>query len=342
MFRFANPQYLYLLALIPIFTAIFIYSLHLRAKRLKTFGELPTILQLMPEVSVARIKYKFAVLCVALGFIIFALARPQIGLKLREVDNEGIELMLAVDVSNSMMAQDFQPNRLERTKYAINQLLSELEQDRVGLIIFAGDAYVQLPITADYVTARNFVNQISTNIISRQGTAIGAAIDLASSSFSSESEGSRVLVVISDGENHEDNALSAAERAAAAGITIYTIGIGTPEGAPIQIGDSGDFIKDENGDMVVTKLDEESLEKIALSTGGSYIRSTNQSVGLNEIITKIRQTQTTEFKSAVFDEYNEQYQYLLGIALLLLLLEFVILPRKNAILSRYDIFSPKK
>ncbi|MFI3330294.1 MAG: VWA domain-containing protein [Rikenellaceae bacterium] len=339
MFRFAHPYYLYFLVIIPVLIALFVYARYLKRKRLKAFGELETIAQLMPTVSNSKVRNKFILLCLAFIFVIFALARPQFGLKLREAKSEGIELMLAVDVSNSMMAEDFMPNRLERTKFAINQLLSALSQDRVGLIVFAGDAYVQLPITSDYITAKTFVDQISTNMISRQGTALGAAIDLASSSFSTGSEGSRVLVVISDGENHEDDALGAAKRAKEKGVTVYTIGIGTPEGAPIKIEGTNDFITDENGQMVVTKLNEQALEQIAIQTGGSYIRSNNSSVGLNEIITKIRQTETREFKAQIFDEYDEQYQYLLLVALVLLVVEFIILPRKNRILARFNIFN---
>lgn len=339
MFRFANPYFLYLLTLLPVLVGLFIYALAQRRKRLRLFGNMQTIAQLMPEVSIAKVKYRFMLFCLGLVFVIFALARPQFGLKLKEVNAEGVELMLAVDVSNSMMAEDFQPNRLERTKFAINQLLSGLDQDRVGLIVFAGDAYVQLPITSDYVTAKTFVDQISTNMISRQGTSLGKAIDLASTSFSSNSEGSRILVIVSDGENHEDDALRAAKNAKDAGITIYTIGIGTPEGAPIKIAGTSDFITDSDGNMVVTKLNEKALEEIALLTGGAYIRSNNNSVGLAEIISRIRQSETTEFQTAIFDEYDEQFQYLLIIALILLVVETGLLTRKNQLLSKYNIFN---
>ena len=244
--------------------------------------------------------------------------------------------MLAVDVSNSMLAQDFEPNRLERTKFAIDRLIEQLHQDKIGLIVFAGDAYMQLPITSDYVIARTFANNISPTMVSRQGTAIGAAIDLASQSFSSGSDGSRVIVIISDGENHEDDAIAAAKAAAEKGIKIYTIGIGSPEGAPIPI--DGNFIKDEKGNMVVSKLDEATLEQIALSTGGAYIRATNRSLGLDEIVKKINEVEKKQLSSSVFEDFNEQYQYLIGIGLLLLLIEFVMLERKSRILSRLNIF----
>lgn len=337
MFRFESPHILWLLILVPLLIGGYLWAARLYRRRLARFGEPETVRTLMPDASPLRVRNKFILCLAALGLLVMALARPQFGSKLREVTRQGIEIMLAVDVSNSMLAQDFEPNRLERTKFAINRLLEGLRQDRVGLVAFAGDAYVQLPITADYVTARNFAAQLSPTMVSRQGTAIGAAIDLAASSFSSGSEGSRVLIVISDGENHEDDALAAAKRATEQGIKIYTIGIGTPEGAPIQIG--GEFLKDDQGNMVVSKLDEPSLEEIALSTGGAYIRATNKSIGLEEIIAKINQTEKKKLTSTIFEEFNEQFQYLVGAALLLLLADVLMLSRRNRIFARFNIFN---
>ncbi len=327
MFRFANTEYLYLLAVVPLLTVLFVYALRERKRRLARFGELQTVEQLMPNASSRRVRLKFELLMLSLVFMVLALARPQFGSKLKEVQREGIEIMLAIDVSNSMLAEDFEPNRLERTKYAVNRLLEGIEEDKIGVIVFAGDAYVQLPITSDYVAARNFVSQISSNMVTKQGTAIGAAINLAINSFSSQSEGSRVLILVTDGENHEDNAEHAARAAADRGITIYTIGMGTPEGAPIEIG--GDFIRDDKGEIVVSKLDEESLQKIALLTGGAYIRSTNQSVGLNEIVAKINSTANAQFETQVYEEYSEYYPYPLAVALFFLLLSRVVLPRSG-------------
>lgn len=231
------------------------------------------------------------------------------------------------------------PSRLERTKFAIDRLAEKLHEDRIGLIVFAGDAYVQLPITSDYVTARNFARNISPDMVSRQGTALGAAIELASGSFSSGSEGSRVIILISDGENHEDDAMAAAEAAARQGIKIYTIGIGTPEGAPIRIG--GDFIKDEEGKMVVSKLDEQTLEQIALTTGGGYIRATNRSLGLDEIVQKIGEVEKKQLTESIFEDFSEQYQYPLAVGLALLLLDFLIPERRSRLLDRLNIFRKK-
>ena len=336
MLRFAVPDYLYLLAAIPLLTAGYLFAVRSRRRRLERFGNPQTLAELMPEASPTRMRNKAVFFLTALALLAVAMARPQLGSKLREVEREGVEIMIAVDVSNSMLARDFEPNRLERTKYAVEKVLEGLEEDKVGVIVFAGDAYVQLPITSDYVAARSFAAQISPTMVSKQGTAIGAAIDLAASSFSSGSEGSRVIVVISDGENHEDDALAAAKAAAEKGIRIYTIGIGTPEGAPISI--DGEFIKDEQGDMVVSKLDEQMLEQIALTTGGAYIRATNRSLGLDEIVQKINEVEKKELTSTVFEDFNEQYQYLIGLALALLLLEFAMLERRSRLLARFNIF----
>ena len=339
MFRFAHPEYLYLLLAAPALIALFAWALYDRRRRLARFGDPATVATLMPDASTGRMKLKFILFTTAVILVILAAARPQFGSKLREQKSEGIEMMLAVDISNSMLAEDFEPNRLERTKYAINKLFDGLEQDRVGVIVFAGDATVQLPITSDYRMAKAFAKRISPSMASVQGTSIGKALSLAEMSFSSGSGDSRVIILITDGENHEDDALAAARRAAEMGIRIYTIGIGTPEGAPIQIG--GEFIKDEKGDMVVSKLNEEMLAQIADITGGAYVRSSKQSIGLDEIVKAINEMEQTELSTVRFEEFNEQYQYLLIAALVLLLLEFVVLDRRNPLLAHLNIFREK-
>ena len=340
MFRFENPDILLLLLTLPVLITVYVYALIDTRRRIARFGTPATVRQLMPDSSVRRNHLKFTLLLLTLTLSIFALARPQFGSKLKEVKREGIELMLAVDVSNSMLAEDFAPNRLERTKYSIARLLEGLHQDRVGLIVFAGNAYVQLPITSDYLTARNFVERISPTMVSKQGTAIGAAIDLASNSFSSQSEGSRAVILITDGENHEDNPLAAAERAAALGIKVYVIGMGTPEGAPIKV--DGDFIRDENGDMVVSKLDEATLREIAVLTDGAYIRSSERSMGLAEIIEKIKETERSEFTTVQFEEYDEQYHWLLAVALVLIVLDCIVRDRRNPMFRFLNIFRTKE
>lgn len=341
MFRFANPQYLWLLVAIPLLVVLFWLAARSRRKRIERFGHPEVLKELMPEVSTGRVTLRFILFTVAVACLILAAARPQFGSKLREEKSQGIEMMLTVDVSNSMLAEDFQPNRLERTKYAIGKLFEGLQQDRVGLVVFAGEPKVQLPITSDYRMARAFARKIDPSLVSVQGTAIGKALEQSLLAFSSDTEQShgRVIILITDGENHEDDAIEVAKRAADMGVKIFTIGIGTPEGAPIQI--NGEFIKDENGEMVVSKLNEEMLARIADITGGAYVRATKQSIGLDEIVKAINEMEQTELSTIRFEEFNEQYQYLLIAALVLLLAEFLLLDRRNLLLRHLNIFREK-
>lgn len=336
MFRFANPQILYLLLAIPAAAVLFFISMRMRARRLRRFADAAVLAELTPAASPARIRMKFALYTVALALLIVAAARPQVGSKLREEHHTGIEMMLLVDVSNSMLAEDFEPNRLDRTKYAIDRLFDGLKQDRVGVIAFAGEAQVQLPITSDYRMARAFTRKLSPSLVRTQGTDLAAAIKLGTMSFSSQSEGSRVMILITDGENHESDVEEAVEAAAERGIRIYTIGIGTPEGAPVML--DGEYLTDENGDMVVSKLDEKTLQDIALATDGAYIRATKQNIGLKEIVDRIKQVDESELATVRFEEFNEKFRYPLALALALLLVEFLILDRRNPLLARFDIF----
>ncbi len=341
MFRFANPQYLWLLAAVPAFVLLFWAAARSRRLRLARFGCEATIRELMPEVSAGRKVLKFTIFCSAFALLALAAARPQFGSKLREEKSQGVEMMLVVDVSNSMLAEDFEPSRLERTKYAINKLFDGLKQDRVGLVVFAGEPKVQLPITSDHRMAKAFARRIDPSLVPVQGTAVGKALEQALLAFSDQNEEprSRAIILITDGENHEDDALAVAQRAADMGIRIYTIGIGTPEGAPIRIG--GEFVQDEKGDMVVSKLNEKMLSEIADLTGGAYVRSSKQSIGLDEIVKSINDMEQTEQSTVRFEEYNEQYQYLLVAALVLLLVEFLLLDRRNPLLARFNIFDEK-
>ncbi|MBR4995254.1 MAG: VWA domain-containing protein [Alistipes sp.] len=340
MFRFANSEYLYLLLIIPLMILIAAIVAHRRHKLLARFGNVELLRELMPDYSKGRPRLKLAIYLMAFACIVLAAARPQFGSKLREDKARGVEMMLVVDVSNSMLAEDFEPNRLERTKYAINKLFEGLQQERVGLVAFAGEPKVQLPITSDYRMAQAFAKRLSPTLVGEQGTAIGKALQLSTLSFSSQSEQSRVIVLITDGENHEDDAIEVARRAKEQGIRIYTIGIGTPEGAPIRI--NGEFVKDEDGEMVVSKLGEQMLEQIASITDGAYVRATKQSIGLEEIVDSINQMEKSELTTVRYEEYNEQYQYLLAVALALLLFETLILSRRNPRLRRFNIFREEK
>ncbi len=343
MFRFANPQYLWLLALAPAALYLFWWSMHRRRVRLARFGRMETLRELMPELSVGRLWLRFILFAAALALLALAAARPQFGSKLREEKSRGIEMVLVVDVSNSMLAEDFEPNRLDRTKYAIDRLFDGMRQDRVGLVVFAGEPKVQLPVTSDYRMAKAFARRIDPSQVAVQGTAVGKALEQALLAFpgkEDDAQRSRVVVLITDGENHDDDALAVAKRAAEEGIRIYTIGIGTPEGAPIRI--DGEFIRDEKGDMVVSKLNEELLAQIAETTGGAYVRATKQSIGLDEIVRSINEMEQSELATLRFEEFNEQYRWPLAAALVLLVLELLVLDRRNPLLAHLNIFREEK
>ena len=344
MFRFANSEYLYFLLLIPLLMIIFVISRQIRKSAIKKYGNVSLLAQLMPDVSDGRPIVKFVVLLLALTGIVFGLARPQFGSKLKEVKRKGIELVIALDVSNSMMAEDIQPNRLERAKQAISKLVEKLQDDKIGLIVFAGDAYTQVPITTDYASAKLFLSAISTEIVPKQGTAIGSAIDLGMNSFTPDMEASKVLIVITDGENHEDDAVEMAKNAAKKGIIVNTIGVGLPKGAPIPVYSSTGqkvFRKDNDGNTIISKLDESMLQKISAAGGGVYIRSANTRLGLNALFDEINKMEKQEFEAMIYSEYDERFQYLIGMALFFLLLEFMILERKNKYFKNIKLFKVK-
>ena len=335
MFQFANPHILWLLLVVPTMLALLVLLSQLRKRNIAKFGN-PTLLRaLMPDISLWRTRVKSLLFLLAVMAVIFAAARPQFGSKLREQKSQGIEMMLVVDVSNSMLTEDFAPNRLDRTRYAIDKLFASLNQDRVGLVVFAGESKVQLPITTDYRMARSFTKRLSPELVAVQGTEIGQALGLASLSFSKRDAG-RVIILITDGETHDDTALDAAKRAAEQGIRIYAVGIGTPEGAPVRVG--GELLKDENDEIVVSRLNEELLQQITAATNGGYIRATNAAFGLEEIVREIERIEQGELVTLAFEEYNEQFQWILAVAAVLLVLESLLLSRRNPRLRRFNIF----
>lgn len=344
MFRFGNSEYLWGLLIIPLLTFFYIWSRIARKRALRKFGQENILKELMPYSSKNRPGLKFLILMLALAFFIGGIARPQFGSKLKKVKREGVELIIALDVSNSMMAEDIKPNRLERAKRAISRLVDRLKDDKIGLIVFAGDAYTQLPITSDYNSAKLFLNSVSTQIVPKQGTAIGAAINLSIRSFTPNGEANKAIVIITDGENHEDDAISAAESAVENGIIIHTIGMGLPAGSPIPVlrGGQKDYLKDRNGKVVVTKLNEQMLEKIAVAGGGIYVRANNAQVGLNALFDEINKMEKQEMDSLSYSEYDDQFQYFFAIGLLLLMFEFVILERKNKYFINVKLFGTKK
>jgi Ca-activated chloride channel homolog len=343
-FRFAHPEYFYLLLVIPVFSFLFIISRINRRRSLRLFGDHELVAQLMPSVSTARPIIKFIIWMLALTFITTALAQPQFGSKLLTSKRKGVELIIALDVSNSMMAEDIKPNRLERAKRAIAKLTERLRDDKLGLIVFAGQAYVQLPITTDYVSAKLFLDAINTSIVPVQGTAIGAAIDMSRKSFTPDFKGSKAIIVITDGENHEDDAVGSAKSARKDNIVVHTVGMGLPQGVPIPVGGEGsrDFLKDKSNNVVITKLDEKMLTEIANAGGGSYIRANNTEVGLNNLFNEIEKMEKTTMDSREYSEYDEQFPLFLSIAFALILLDFMVLDRKNKWLRNFRLFGNQK
>ncbi len=322
MVNFAQAQYLLLLLLIPLLFVFHAVMLRFRKKRIRRFGDEALVREIMPSRSGSKGWVRVTLFSIAFFFFVIGLSRPQIGAKLKEHQTKGVEIMIALDVSNSMLAEDYSPNRLERAKLAISKLVDRLRDDRIGLIVFAGNSFVQLPVTTDYVSAKMFLNSITTSSVPIQGTAIGDAINTAIRSFSLQSEKSRAIIVITDGENHEDDPVAAAKQAAEMGIRVFTIGVGSPEGEPIPM--DGELLKDRNGEIVVTRLDEKQLQDVAAAGDGVYVRAENSEFGLNPIVDSIRKMDEEEFSSVVFEEFDEQYMYFFAIALVFFVIEMLI------------------
>ena len=327
MLYFAEPGYLWLLFLAPVILLVYGFIRAARRKTLRKFGNEKLVMELMPSYSGAKGWWRLVVFSFAFMLFVIGISRPLIGAKLVERETKGAEIMICLDVSNSMLAQDYSPNRLSRAKLAISKLVDKLQEDRIGLVLFAGSSFVQLPITADYVSAKMFMNSVDTGSIPVQGTAIGDAIYTAAKSFSVQSEKSRAIIVITDGENHEDDPVQAAKEVAETGIRVYTIGVGSLQGQPIPM--NGELLKDQDGDIVVTRLDEGTLEKIALAGNGAYVRAGNEEFGLNPIIEEINRLEEERFNSIVFEEYDEQYMYFFAAALLLFVIEMLIGERRS-------------
>lgn len=323
---FADPKYLVLLLLVPVIPIAYAMVRRFRLARIRRFGDEQLVRELMPSWSGAKGWVRIILFSLAFAFFVMGISRPQIGAKLSQRETKGAEIMICLDVSNSMLAQDYSPDRLSRAKLAISRLVDKLEGDRIGLIIFAGNSFVQLPITTDYVSAKMFLSSVNTESVPVQGTAIGDAILTAVRGFSAQSEKSRAIILITDGENHEDDAVDAAKQAAEMGVKVYTIGVGSVRGEPIP--KDGDLMKDSKGNIVVTRLDEETLKEIAAAGGGAYIHAGNEEFGLNPIINDLKKMEDETFNSVVFEEYDEQFMYFLGIALFLFVIEMLIGDRK--------------
>lgn len=326
MIHFAQAQYLLLLILVPFFFVIQALVLKLRQRRIRKFGDESLVSRLMPSYSEGKTWIRLTLFSIGFIFFIIGLSRPQIGARLKEHETKGAEIMIVLDVSNSMLAEDYSPNRLERAKLAISRLVDKLRDERIGLIVFAGNSFVQLPITTDYVSAKMFLNSISTESVPVQGTAMGEAINTAMKSFSLQSEKSRAVIVITDGENHEDDPVAAARQAAELGVKVFTIGVGSPEGKPIPF--DGELLKDKNGEIVVTRLDESVLKEVADAGNGLYVRAGTSEFGLNPVINEIKKMEDEKYSSIVFEEYDEQFMNFMAIALIFFVLEMLVGDRK--------------
>ena len=339
MFRFANIEMLWWLITIPIFVIAYILITRRKRRQLIAFGDPELMEQLMPDASKKRPIVKFSLAMIALILLIIAAARPQYGQQEKTVKRQGIEVMVALDVSNSMLAEDVTPNRLDRAKQMLSKMIDNMIDDKVGLVIFAGDAFTQLPITCDYVSAKMFLNTITPNLISTQGTAIGAALQTAITSFGTqETTIGRAIILITDGENHEDDAIAAAKKAQELGIRVFVIGIGKPEGSPIPKPGTNDYFKDRSGQVVVSRLNEEMCQEIAGAGKGLYVRCDNTNTAMRALQQELDRIATTELETTIYADYNEQYQSFVLLALLTLLIDFFIMMRQNHKLNRMDLF----
>ena len=338
MFRFANPDFLYLLLLLPLIVTLYLYSNHRRRQNIRKYGDPSLLKELMPTISKYRPDVKFWLMFSALGLIIIMLARPQFGSKMETVKRTGVETVIALDISNSMLAEDVTPSRLEKAKKLITRLIDTFNNDKVGLNVFAGEAFTQLPITSDYISAKMFLESINPSLISTQGTDIGAAIRLAMKSFTPNDGVGRAIIVITDGENHEGGAIEAAQ-AAEKNMQVFILGIGSPDGSPIPVErGSNDFRRDGNGEIIVTKLNEQMCQEIAKAGNGMYIRVDNSNAAeriLNEEISKLAKT---DVESQIFTEFDEQFQALAWLILILLIAEMLILERKNPLFKNVRLF----
>jgi Ca-activated chloride channel family protein len=339
MFRFANPEFLYLLLILPVLIVLYLYTIIVRRKAVKKYGDPALLAQLMPEVSPKRQHLKFWVLFGAITAVVFVIAGPQFGSKLETVKRNGVEIMVCLDVSNSMMAEDIKPNRLEKAKQMLSRMTDNFTNDKVGLIVFAGDAFTQLPITSDYISAKMFLTSINPSMVSVQGTAIGSAINLAMRSFTPNESSGKTILIITDGENHEGDAVKVAAAATEKNVKINVVGIGDPNGAPIPVSGTNNFMKDKDGNVVVTQLNEQMCQEIAAAGKGIYVRADNTNSALRTLQKEIDKMDKTELDSKIYSEYDEQFQFIAWIVLVLLILEFLILERKNRIFRKVKLFS---
>lgn len=345
MFRIANPESLYLFALLPVFIILFFLLRRWKRNSMRKLGDEIVISRLFENVSSSKPHLKFIFLMLAFICLVFALSRPQLGSKLEEVKREGVDVVIALDVSNSMNAADIQPSRLEKSKRAIYKLIDQLQGDRIGLVVFAGQAYIQLPITTDYGAAKLFLSTINTNMVPTQGTAIGPAIEKAVGAIGDSAKHNSAIIIITDGEDHEENAIEAAKKAAEKGIFVHTVGMGSPGGAPIPVmrgNTPNGYLQDKNGATVITKLNEQILQEIADAGKGKFVRASNSDDGIQLLLNELNAMEKKEFASKLFTDYEDQFQYFLALALLFLLMDFLVSERRSEFIAGLNLFGERR
>jgi Ca-activated chloride channel family protein len=337
MFRFENPAFLYLLIIIPVIIVIRLLEMRKRKLKLKKFGDLSLLKLLMPDVSSSRKSLKFWLMVAALALLIVMLARPQMGTKISQEKRKGIEVIISLDISNSMRAEDVVPSRLDKSKMLVENMVDNFTNDKVGLVVFAGDAFIQLPITSDYVSAKMFLQNTDPSLIATQGTDLAGAIELSSKSFTQQDKVGRAILIITDGEDHEGGAIEAAEKARKNGIRVFVLGVGSTKGSPVPDGNGG-YMKDNSGQEVISVLNEEMCKQVAQAGGGAYIHVDNTSLAQRQLNDELTKLQKGDISSVVYSEYDEQFQAVGILVLILLIIEMLILERKNPFFKKIKLF----
>lgn len=337
MFRFENPAFLYLLIIIPVIIVIRFLEMRKRKLKLKKFGDLSLLKQLMPDVSLSRKSLKFWLMVAALALLIVMLARPQMGTKISQEKRKGIEVIISLDISNSMRAEDVVPSRLDKSKMLVENMVDNFTNDKVGLVVFAGDAFIQLPITSDYVSAKMFLQNTDPSLIATQGTDLAGAIELSSKSFTQQDKVGRAILIITDGEDHEGGTIEAAEKARKNGIRVFVLGVGSTKGSPVPDGNGG-YMKDNSGQEVISALNEEMCKQVAQAGGGAYIHVDNTSLAQRQLNDELTKLQKGDISSVVYSEYDEQFQAVGILVLILLIIEMLILERKNPFFKKIKLF----
>ena len=342
MYQLEEKIWFWAFIIIPVMLMVFLWTFFWKKRTQKSFGSAVVLKRLSPDLSFFKSSLKFIILCLAVGFLVIGLINPKIGTKLETIKREGVDIVFAIDVSKSMLAEDVAPNRLEKSKQLVTQIINNLASDRVGIIAYAGKAFPQLPITTDYASAKMFLQSMNTDMLSSQGTAINEAIELSRNYFDDEEQTNRVLIIISDGEDHNDLSVEVAEAASEEGIKIYTIGVGSEKGGPIPLKRNGvvmSYKKDQNNETVITKLNEETLRLIANEAKGGYINGSQTADVVEQIRAVLSAMDKKEFEAKEFAEYKDQFQWFLGIGLFFLILDVLLLERKTAWLKRLNLFN---